>query len=616
MAEKAEKEDRATSTGASRRGAAESTDDKRAAIGRASSGQRLTGNGRTSQVAGASRRQQYLIALRRLDPGFQPQSIDAVVDYLGRQDDVEIIARQKPAGAQPFAPDGSFAQEIVVARATEPRAENLRLGAQPYCIVERDAPLSPTDGTPVPSRAHPCSLLPLAPRTGEIALRIMGERDQPVARAAVVVYGPGFPIQAVTDEAGNARFSLFGGGPEQVRAIYIKPQANHWERFVVNPELNESGATTIGLRSLSETFPRFPQERLVQWGQRLMHTDLPGNMTGAGIRVGIIDSGCDNSHPSLRHITRGKDFSREQGETRHSDGGWTDDILGYGTHSTGLLAAAPASGQGLAGIAPEAEVHALKVFPGGRLSDLLATLDECIVRELDVVCLNVGCEEPSELLDQKLREMRHKGIACIAAATSSIGPQPFPAAQSSVLAVGAIGKLREYPADTFHGQAVIGELIGNEGIFPAAFTGAGPHVALSAPGVAVLSTVPGGYAALDGTGIAAAQATGLAVLILAHHPLLQGALRARTEQRVAALFGLLRASAVPHFADPLRGGAGVPDLQRVPGLHGTTTDLRAFAAMPMAGQMPGVEPFPAGYGIDPYLQNWQALMQMRAAGLI
>ena len=615
MAEKADKEERATISGASRRTIAETAEDKRAER----AGQRARANGRTSQGADASRRQQYLIALRRVGPatGFQAQSIDAVVDYLGRQEDVEIVARQKPADAQPFAPDGSFAQEIVVARVSEARAENLGFSAQPYCIVERDAPLSPTDGAPIPPRTHPGPLLPLAPTTGEIALRITGERDQPLPRATVIIYGPGFPIQAVTDDAGNVRISPFGGGPEQVRAIYIKPQANHWERFIANPELNESGVTTISLRPLSETFPHFPQERLVRWNQRLMHTDQTGNMTGAGIRVGIIDSGCDNTHPSLRHITRGKDFSRTQGESRNGDGNWTDDALGYGTHSAGLVAAAPAAGQGLAGIAPEAEVHVLKVFPGGRLSDLLVALDECIVRELDVVCLNVGCEEPSELLDQKLREMRHKGIACVAAATSSIGWQPFPAAQSSVLAVGAIGKLREYPPDTCHGQAAIGEPIGNDGLFPAAFTGAGPHVALSAPGVAVLSTVPGGYAALDGTGIAAAQVAGLAALILAHHPLLQGTFRARTEQRVSTLFGMLRACAMPYFADPMRSGAGVPDLQHVPGLLGTA-DLRAFSAMPMPGQTPGVEPFPGGYGAGPYpyLQNWQALMQMRAAGLI
>jgi hypothetical protein len=131
--------------------------------------------------------------------------------------------------------------------------------------------------------------------------------------------------------------------------------------------------------------------------------------------------------------------------------------------------------------------------------------------------------------------------------------------------------------------------------------------------VAVLSSVPGGYAVLDGTGIAAAQVTGLAALILAHHPLFQGSLKARSEQRVSVLLSLIRACAVPQFADPLRGGAGVPDLRRVPGLYhgsaapGMYTDL--FGAG-MSGTA-GVEPFPYSYA-----QDWQALMQMRAAGLI
>jgi subtilisin family serine protease len=622
----AEKEERATTTGTSRR--AGEAEDRKAAAERSAN---AAANGGVAESLHGQRRQQYLIALRSPGRAFAsspPQSADAIVDYLDRQEGVEIMARVKPAGGQPFAPDGSFAQEVVIVRMPAAKAESLRATGQPHIIVERDGALTLPDGVPAPMQALSGArgFLPLSPIAAELALRVTGESDQPLARASIVVYGPGFPAQAMTDESGAARLSLFGGGPDRVRAIYVKPRANHWERLIVAPELNESGATTIRLRPFSETFPNFATERVAPWSQRLMRLDQLGKMDGAGVRVGIVDSGCDNTQPSLRHIVRGKDFtSRDDGQgagqaagqrsSKRSDTEWTDDVLGYGTHSAGIVAAA-AGAQGIAGAAPKVELHVLKVFPGGRLSDLLAALDECAARELDLVSLSVGYDEPSELLDQKLGELRHKGIACIAAA----GSQPFPAVLPSVLAVGAIGRLHEFPPDTCHAEAVIPELIGPDGLFPAAFTGAGPHVALAAPGVAVVSTVPGGYAALDGTGIAAAHVAGLAALVLAHHPLFQGPLKGRSEQRVSTLFGLLRASAAMLLSDPLRSGAGVPNLQRVPGLFGGLAgaeDLRSFAA-PGPGMMPGIAdalasgPFPSAW----MPAGWQALMQMRAAGLI
>src|SRR5260370_4475354 len=145
--------------------------------------------------------------------GSQPQSIDAVVDYLSRQEGMEIVARMKPAGIQPCASDAASAQESVVARMAEGKAESLQAAAQAQIIVEHDGPLSLTDGLSLPMRASGGvgTVLPLSSVAGELALRIVGERDQPLARAAVVVYGPGFPIQAVTDQAGTPRFTLSAG---------------------------------------------------------------------------------------------------------------------------------------------------------------------------------------------------------------------------------------------------------------------------------------------------------------------------------------------------------------------------------------------------------------------
>src|SRR5256885_4274133 len=209
-------------------------------------------------------------------------------------------------------------------------------------------------------------------------------------------------------------------------------------------------SNTVKLRPLSESYPNFPSARLPGWGQRLMGVDpIAGRFTGSGVRIGIIDSGCDNSHPLLRHVTRGKDFT-----TGGADTGWTHDFVSHGTHCAGIINAASTE-QGVSGCAPEAELHVFKVIPEGRVSDLLAALDECIERELDLINISVVSDGFSELVSQKLQELRRKGIACITAAGNSGGPLAFPAMLPGVMAVAAVGKLREFPADSSHVLSVI-----------------------------------------------------------------------------------------------------------------------------------------------------------------
>lgn len=527
------------------------------------------GTGKAVAATGpTTRRGQYLIGTRAIAgtqaPNVQRQSMDAVVDYLSRQENIDIVKRVKLGGTPPFiGGNGGSANEVVVARIEESKAESLRVAAQQQLlIVEQDAFLSYVDVLAIPVQlAATGAILPLRSVGTEILVRVVGEQEQPLAKASVLIYGPEIPAQAVTDDTGTARLTLFGGTLDSVRAICVRPASNYWDRFIPSPRLSESGATTIRLRPLAETFANFPNERLVGWGQRLMRLDQLGdNFTGRGVKLGIIDSGCDNSHPQLRHVTHGKDFTGRSGESS-----WTDDVISYGTHCVGIINAAD-NGHGVVGFAPEVEIHVFKVLPGGRMSDLLAALDECIARELDVVNISVGSDEISELVSQKLYEARQKGVACIVAAGNSGGSVRFPAQLPTVLAVGAVGKIREFPADCSHAHSAIPQLIGADGVFAARFSCYGPQIAVSAPGVAVVSTVPGGgYAAADGTSIAASHVSGLAALILAHHPVFLGPLRARSEQRVDALFGLIKASAVMHFPDLLYGGLGVPDLARVPG---------------------------------------------------
>jgi subtilisin len=526
------------------------------------------GNNGLSATPAARRRERYIIGTRTsgaqpFGPARQQHSMNDVVEYLNQQEHVEVIKRINLGGTQPFTAQGSNVNEVVVAKIDPEKAQRLAAIAPPDLIIERDSSLACADYLSIPARVAPPigTLLPLRSIATEVVIRVVGERDQPLARATVVIGGQGLPAQALTDETGIAHIVFFGDSIEAIHTLFVRPVSNHWDRVIRAPRL-ESGVNTIRLRPLSDSYPNFPNERLLGWGQRLLGIDPGGGgLSGSGVRIGIIDSGCDHSHPLLRHVTQGKDFTASGIET-----GWNQDYLSHGTHCAGIINALN-TGQGIVGCAPGAELHMFKVTPGGRVSDLLAALDECIARELDLINIGVVSEGFSELVSQKLHEARRAGIACIAAAGNTCGPLAFPATVPGVLAVAAIGSLNEFPTDSSHALSAIPQLMGSDGIFVASFSGAGPQVAISAPGVAIVSTVPGGgYMAADGTSASAAHVTGLAALILAHHPLFREEFfKVRSEQRVHALFELIRTSAVPHCADAQRAGAGVPNLTRVPG---------------------------------------------------
>jgi subtilisin family serine protease len=343
---------------------------------------------------------------------------------------------------------------------------------------------------------------------------------------------------------------------------------------------------------------------------------LAAGLTGAEVKIGLIDSGCDNHHPLLRHVTQGVDMTHGAGARD-----WTRDEIGQGTHCAGIIAGAGNAASGVSGIAPGADIHVFKLSPGGRFSDLIEALDQCIERQIDIVHLGVGGNQVSELVAQKVIEARLRGVACIAASGDEGGPVQFPGMIPGVLCVSAVGRLGEFPTDTHHGLTAIPELIGPAGIFATNFSGSGPQIGVCAPGVAVISSVPGGgLAARDGSAIAAAHIVGFAALVLAHHPLFRGVYgSSRGEQRVSALFELIRGSAARPVFDPVRVGAGLPDIQQVAGMGATDIDAWNKAAQNF-GVFTGAKD---GFGerfaasIPPaHLAGAMALMQLRAVGLL
>ena len=589
----------------------------------------------------AVRPARYLVASRPI-PGVQPMATEVILSTLNSMPDVRIVKRVQPRGFGAFSAGAGTAGEIIVAEMDPARGLALSASAPPNVIIERDALLQHADDAGFTAFNNAFAF---APGVGvDIRIRVVGLGGRPLPKATVYVYGQGFPAQGQTDDKGEVSVTLFGGPIETVQAIYVKPFADHWDRMIQRPGLS-GGVNTLQLRPLNDTFPNFPNTGMVGWGQRQMKLDqIAGSLAGQGVRIGIIDSGCDNSHPQLTHITRGVDLTNNRDATS-----WTNDTMSHGTHCAGIIAAASNAVAGIRGFAPQAEVHALKVFPGGRFSDLIDALDQAIDRRLDIVNMSLGSSAGSELVANKLVEARRSGVACIVAAGNASGPVQFPGMLPSVFTVAAMGMLSQFPPDSYHAQNVVPNMVAGQ-MFSPKFTCFGPQIAIAGPGVAIVSTVPGGgYAAWDGTSMATPHVTGLGALLLAHHPLLRDASQARSEQRVAQLFAILANAGVRFLGDPTREGAGLPDLQSS-GLAGVAQASAqpaaappgAFAApaqnvplaeaagqfapaafpgnvyLPFGGQQGQFSPFAAAPmpppGIHPALL--QRLAQLRAAGLL
>src|SRR5260370_12627906 len=186
-------------------------------------------------------------------------------------------------------------------------------------------------------------------------------------------------------------------------------------------------------------------------------------------------------------------------------------------------------------------------------------MDYCRQTDIDFACLGSVCGRGSAIVEQRIAAAKQQGVGIIAAAGNSAGAVLFPACSPHVLAVGAIGQIGSYPEDSpqvVQGAAAV--RVGG-GLFVPPFSGRGPELDLSAPGVAIIACQsPDGYAICEGSSLAAAHVTALAALILAHHSDFKGSFARRDFRRVERLFQILKDTAQP-IGHPLQTGAGLPD---------------------------------------------------------
>lgn len=213
---------------------------------------------------------------------------------------------------------------------------------------------------------------------------------------------------------------------------------------------------------------------------------------GRGVRVAVIDTGIDYTHPDLSANYRGGFDAVE------NDGSPFDDE-GHGTHVAGSIAAVR-DNRGVRGVAPEAELYGVKVLNSegwGYWSWIVAGIEWSTKNKMDVANLSLsGSQDPGLAVRSAFASAEASGMVIVAAAgnsgsgTDTVG---YPAKFPSTIAVGAITPFDER----------------------ASFSSTGPDVELTAPGSGIHSTTPnGGYASWSGTSMAAPHVAGVAALLL------------------------------------------------------------------------------------------------------
>jgi subtilisin len=546
----------------------------------------------------------------------QPLTLQAVEQVLGGIQDIEVVGtvgarRLDPmaAGLDPMAAGlgGAETSGTLVARMTDDKARVLLQQAQGRLVVERDQHLHLLD--PVPR--HPTLVNSFTPYDGphfDIGLVVLGKDGAPLAGAEVSLFGGLLPAAGLTDDNGQLRLTVHGDSPHTISGIYVKPRADYWSFYQRDPDLGPDEPNVVGLQALADwpQMPGFPGRSTIGWGGRAMRLDqVPQSFRGQGVKVAVIDSGAAATHTNLSRIHAGFDV------IKHNEQTWNDDQLGHGSHCAGVIAGYD-PGFGIRGFAPDAEIHVCKLFPGGQISQLIQALEYCIEHQIDVVNLSLGGTGPSPALEQQILRAKRAGVACIAAAGNSGGPVQYPAASPHVLAVAAIGKLEEFPRDSYHVETIQPD-VDAEGYFTAKFSCFGPEIDVCAPGVGIVSSVPpNNFAAWDGTSMAAPHVTGLAALMLAHRQDFQGQARLRSAERVERLFQLIRMSARRvSQAAPARVGYGMPDALVALGL---AADAHQQAFQSMLASLVGTSPVASASMAGPVMGPQQALGSMSPFG--
>lgn len=449
------------------------------------------------------------------------------VTAAGREIDLRVIDAIGPDGARlvEVPPDS-----VAALRGLEP---GLRLVPVVYYAP---ATRQPQRAATAPERSA---------ATAPLTLRVVSAPGgKPVAGAIVVAftnYAAGVGVQGVTDAQGELALAL-GGSDVKLDRLYVYPVSAMWSLLQKGPTVSEG--MEVKLRPLELGYTD---------GLRHHYGDGPLD-AGANVTVAVIDTGVD-PHPDLVVDGGANTVPGDDPDDFASNG------MLHGTHVAGILAARGTPPSGIRGVAPGVTLRSYRVFAkGSGLASSFAiakALDRAVADGCDLINMSLGGGAPDPVLQAAVEDARAAGSVCvIATGNDGQGQVSFPASDDMAVAVGALGRQGTFPDDCAAIDEIRPPYGTDEEDFVAAFSNTGPALDLIGPGVAIISTAPGGYAEISGTSMACPAVTGVAARIVASMEVLD---QTRDAARSAAIVKALLASARELGFAPVMEGHGLPE---------------------------------------------------------
>ncbi len=262
----------------------------------------------------------------------------------------------------------------------------------------------------------------------------------------------------------------------------------------------------------------------LQWYLPAIEAEAAWNITRGdpSVVIAVVDVGVDFNHPELTHArwVNNAELSGAPGVDEDGDG-YIDDVHGWdfvdndsdptpspleppmshGTHVAGLAAAARNNGMGIAGLAPDCKIMAVRVGSEHIPFGVEGIYYACRAGANVINCSWGGDGESAYERDIVAYALEQGCIVVASAGNDNSNAPQFPAGIDGVVSVAATG--------------------GNDRT--ASFTNRGPWVKIAAPGVGIISTFIGagggwGYGTLQGTSMSAPLVSAACALVASCFP--------------------------------------------------------------------------------------------------